>query len=90
MPIIGISIGRCMKAFELEHANLNDCISAAQNEPVVITRVGTPVALIVPVNGLDAEQIELGTSSEFWKLIQARRAEPTISREELENRIAAP
>jgi hypothetical protein len=42
------------------------------------------------VKGLDLEQLELGQSDEFWSLIRARRKQRTISREELEERLAKP
>jgi hypothetical protein len=44
----------------------------------------------VGVQGLDLEQIELGYSDEFWSLIRQRRGQRTISREELEKRLAEP
>jgi len=49
----------------------------------VITRDGKPVAIMIGVEGMDEEQIELGSSEKFWSLIEKRRAEKTISRSEL-------
>ena len=77
-----------MKTLDVGHADLAGCVSAAQSEPIVVTQAGTPIALILGVSGLDAEQIELGTSTEFWNMIQARRRQPTIGKDELMNRIA--
>jgi len=37
--------------------------------------------------GLDAEQLELGSSAEFWSLITQRRQEPTVTREQLEQKM---
>jgi len=54
---------------------------------VVITRNGKPVALIVSVEGLDEEQLELGSSDTFWKLMTERRAQKTMSRSQLEQAI---
>ena len=54
---------------------------------MVITRKGKPVALVVGIEGLDREQIELGTSDKFWKLIVKRRKQKTLSREALERKI---
>jgi len=48
------------------------------------TRKGKPV---VPI-GMDEEQLQLGSSDKFWRLITERRAEKTISRAELEQRIS--
>jgi len=36
------------------------------------------------VEGMDEEQLELGVSDKFWKLITERRNQETISRAELE------
>ena len=68
----------------LEQAKLDQCIDNAQHERVVITRNGKPIALIVGVEGLDEEQLQLGSSSKFWKLIEQRRAQKTFSRLQLE------
>jgi antitoxin (DNA-binding transcriptional repressor) of toxin-antitoxin stability system len=78
-----------MTTVNIGQADLNNCISASQIEPVVLTRKGDPVALIVGIDGLDQEQVALGASTEFWKLIQERRKEPTLSRQELNERIAS-
>jgi antitoxin (DNA-binding transcriptional repressor) of toxin-antitoxin stability system len=76
-----------MKTIGLEHATLDDCIEDAQHERVVITRKGKPVALVVGVEGLDEEQLQLGSSEKFWTLIEARRKQKTINRAELDRRI---
>ncbi len=76
-----------MKVINLERATLDSCFSDSQSERVVITREGKPVALIVGVEGLDEEQIELGTSDRFCKLIATRRSQRAMSRAELEQRV---
>lgn len=76
-----------MKMIGLEQANLDVCVNDAQRERVVITRNGKPVALIVGVEGMDKEQLELGSSDKFWRLIEQRRKQKTISRSELEKKI---
>ena len=53
---------------------------------MVIARKGKAVEL-VGIEGLDREQIELGASDKFWKLILKRRKQKTLSREALERRI---
>ena len=55
-----------MKVIGLKETNLDACVSEAQHEKIVITRNGEPVALVVGVAGLDAEQLELGSNPEFW------------------------
>ena len=76
-----------MKVISFERAKLDSCISDSQHERVVITREGKPVALIVGVEGLDQEQLQLGTSDKFWKLIGERRGQRTLNRVELEQRL---
>ena len=50
----------------------------------MIPRKKKPVVFEVSVEGLDREQIELGTSDKFWKLIVKRRKQKTLSRAALE------
>jgi PHD/YefM family antitoxin component YafN of YafNO toxin-antitoxin module len=73
-----------MKTTGLEHATLETCIKDARRDRVVVTRKGKPVALVLGVEGLDEEQLQLGSSEKFWKLIEERRRQKTISRRELE------
>jgi hypothetical protein len=76
-----------MKQLALEEADLRSCISQAQEERVLIVRKGKPLALIVGVAGLDREQLELGSSHKFWKLIEGRRKQKGISRTMLEKKL---
>ncbi len=78
-----------MKQIVLEKADLESCVSQAQEERIVITRKGRPVALVVGVEGMDPEQLELGTSDKFWKLIARRRKQKAISRTKLEKKLDA-
>jgi PHD/YefM family antitoxin component YafN of YafNO toxin-antitoxin module len=73
-----------MKTVALNKTNLDACISDAQKQRVVVTRNGSPVALVIGVKGLDREQIQLGTDPDFLNLIRDRRKERTVSRAELE------
>jgi antitoxin (DNA-binding transcriptional repressor) of toxin-antitoxin stability system len=75
-----------VKTVSVEQATLDACIREAQHERVVVTREGVPVALVVGVEGLDEEQVDLGSSDEFWRLIGERRRQKTVSREELERK----
>jgi prevent-host-death family protein len=63
------------------------CLDEAQSHRVVITRRGKPAALLVGVEGKDWETVILETDPTFWKLIQQRRKEPTISLKELKARL---
>ena len=76
-----------MKQIVLGKADLESCISQAQRERVVIVRKGKPVALIVGVQGMDPEQLELGSSDKFWKLIARRRKQKAIGRAKLERKL---
>ena len=42
------------------------------------------------VEGLDREQLELGSSDSFWQLIESRRKEKTITRAALDRRLKRP
>ncbi len=77
-----------MKTVPIEDATLDRCVDEAQRERVILTRNGHPIALVVGVDGLDEEQIRLGSSPEFWELIEKSRGQKTISRDELERRLA--
>ncbi|MEN6449737.1 MAG: hypothetical protein ABFC96_04520 [Thermoguttaceae bacterium] len=73
-----------MKTVDIQQTNLDACVFDAQSDRVVVTRGGSPVALVVGVQGLDAEQTEFGASDEFWKTISARRKQPVVDRATLE------
>lgn len=53
----------------------------------MITRKGRAVALLVGIKDMDPEQLDLGTSDTFWKLIAKRRKQKTISRSKLERKV---
>ena len=76
-----------MKQMNVDKTDLASCISQAQSGRVVITRKGKPVALLVGIEGLDREQIELGSSDKFWKLVVKWRKQKGLSREALERTI---
>jgi antitoxin (DNA-binding transcriptional repressor) of toxin-antitoxin stability system len=78
-----------MKTVRLEDATLDRCVNEAQQERVMLTRDGHPIALVVGVDGMDEEQVQLSSSPEFWKLIAESRRRKTISREELERRLSS-
>jgi hypothetical protein len=71
----------------LENSDLGACVDEAQRDRVVVLRNRKPVALIVGVEGLDCEQLDLGSSDTFWRLIESRRKEKTVTRGELERRL---
>ena len=77
-----------MKTLGLEQATLDSCVREAQGDRVLLTRDGRPVAVVVGLAGLDDEQIAIGMSEDSWRLITARRQEPSITRSELEHRLS--
>ena len=66
---------------------IKECVDMSQQEQVVITRRGKPAALMVGEEGKDWEDVVLQTSATFWKLIEERRKEPTMSMKELRTRL---
>lgn len=76
-----------MKTIKLEQIKLELYLQNLRHERVIITRKGKPFALLVGVAGLDEEQLQLGSSDKFWKLVGKWRKEKTISRAELEQRL---
>jgi len=76
-----------MKVLDIQQTSLDACVSDAKSERIIITRDGNPVALVVGVQGLDEEQVQLGSRDEFWELISQRRKEKTLNRAALQERI---
>ena len=69
--------------------HVRDCVKASQRDRVVVTRHGAPTALIIGVEGSDWETLALQTNPTFWRLIEKRRAEPTISLEAMKTSAGA-
>ena len=59
--------------------HVRDCVTASQKDRVVVTRHGIPAALIIGVEGVDWETLALQTNPAFWRMIEKRRTEPTVS-----------
>ncbi len=66
---------------------IKECVDQAQLDRVVITRHGKPAAVLVGVEGEEWEDVILQTDPAFWKLIRARRKQPTLSLDELKKRL---
>ena len=66
---------------------IKECVDMSQQDQVVITRRGKPAAVMVGVEGKDWEDLVLQASPNFWKLIEERRKEPTMSMRELRTRL---
>ena len=63
------------------------CMNTAQRDRVVVTRHGIPAALIIGVEGADWETLTLQTTPSFWRTIERRRAEQTISLDSMRKRL---
>ncbi|MBI3977113.1 MAG: type II toxin-antitoxin system Phd/YefM family antitoxin [Chloroflexi bacterium] len=57
---------------------IRQTLETAQQENVVITRHGEPVAILLGIEGYDWEDVFWATSRDFWKTIQQRRQEPIV------------
>ena len=77
-----------MKTLGIEQATLDACVRESQVERVLVTRDGRQVAMVVGLAGLDEDQLQLSASDKFWRLITARRKQPTVSPAELEQMAA--
>ena len=70
-------------------SRVKECVDSAQGDRVVITRHGKPAAVLVGVEGNDWETVVLQTDPAFWKLIRARRKQPTLSLDQVRARLRA-
>ncbi|PWB80771.1 MAG: prevent-host-death protein [Candidatus Methylomirabilota bacterium] len=66
---------------------IKPCLDDAQEDRVIITRRGKPAAVLIGVEGEDWETVILETDPTFWRMIQARRVQPTMTVEELQTRL---
>ena len=62
------------------------CVDASQKDRVVITRHGRPAAVLVGVEGKDWEALVYQTDPAFWRMIEKRRKEKSISLSEYRRR----
>ncbi len=62
-------------------------VDAAQSERVVIIKNGIPAAVLVGIENKDDEDWQLQLSPEFWRMIEARRQEPTVRLEDIKEEL---
>lgn len=79
-----------MKAIDLHSSSLPECVADAQGDQILITDAGRPVAIVYGLQDLDEEQLQRCRDASFWDLLQARRQQPTLTRQELERSLAEP
>lgn len=65
---------------------IRESVDEAQKDRVVVTRHGKPAAILIGVEGQDWESMVWQTSASFWKMIEKRRQEKTISMREMRKR----
>jgi antitoxin (DNA-binding transcriptional repressor) of toxin-antitoxin stability system len=75
-----------MTQVPVESTDLESCLSRAQQERLILTRKGKPVAIVLGLEGMDREQVELGASERLWDLIAKRRTQRTMNRAKLEKK----
>ena len=72
-------------------ASLGEYAQVIENEPVVITVQGKPIAALVPLENTDLETVSLSTNPEFLAIIERSRlrhqTEGGISSQELRKRL---
>lgn len=66
---------------------IRETVETAQTERIVLTRHGEPVALVVGLEGMEWEDVVLQTSRPFWKLIEKRRRQKTVTLQEMRARL---
>ena len=66
---------------------VRESVDAAQSDRIVITRQGKPAAVLVGVEGDDWETLVLETNAKFWRLIEKRRKQRTLSLTEMRKRL---
>ncbi len=56
---------------------------------LVLTRRGTPLALLLSLSNYDREDLEYMTSPTFWAMIDERRQQPTVPWEQVRREMFA-
>ena len=69
--------------------HVRECVNTSQRDRVVVTRHGAPAAVIIGVEGADWETLALQTNPSFWRMIERRRQEKTISLGEMRRAVKA-
>ena len=69
--------------------HVRECVNASQRDRVVVTRHGAPAAVIIGVEGADWETLALQTNPSFWRMIERRRQEKTVSLDEMRRAVKA-
>jgi antitoxin (DNA-binding transcriptional repressor) of toxin-antitoxin stability system len=82
-----------MKTMEVpaNQRQLQAAIRQGEEETIVLTRRGKPVAAVVPIKGIDAETLSLSTSRKFLGILRRSFAQldsgRTLSLAEMKRRV---
>jgi hypothetical protein len=68
---------------------LPSMLDAAQQERILVTRDGQPIAVVVGIEFKDDEDLRLEADSEFWAMIEERRSRPTVRLKDVEAELFA-
>lgn len=60
-------------------AKLSEYCERSQGERVLITKHGKPLALMIGVEGRTLEDVLTAMNPDFWRLVEERRRQPTVS-----------
>jgi prevent-host-death family protein len=69
---------------------LSAYVDASQKDRILVTRHGKPAALIIGVQGEAIEDLLTRSDSGFWRMIEARRREPTVSARDIRKELGLP
>jgi prevent-host-death family protein len=78
-----------MKEVTLERFadEVGETLEAAQQDRILVTRNGQPLAVIIGIADRDEEHLQLATSTEFWRMIEERRRRPTVPFDEVKAKL---
>jgi prevent-host-death family protein len=57
---------------------VSEVIDQSQRAPIVVTRHGAPAAVVVGIEGMEWDEIELGTDDRLWRELEERRHAPQL------------
>ncbi len=62
-------------------------LATAQEDRLVVTRNGKPIALILGLTNYDAEDWDYMTSASFWREVRKWRKQPTVRLEDVKEEL---